>query len=52
MESFDIWMLVAGIGLLLFGMETFEDGIKALAGKKMKYYLEKYTNTSIKSLSM
>ncbi len=52
MESFDIWMLVAGIGLLLFGMETFEDGIKALAGNKMKYYLEKYTNTSVKSLSM
>jgi len=33
-------------------METFEEGIKALAGKKMKYYLEKYTRWAFKSLSM
>ncbi len=52
METFDIWMLIAGIGLLLFGMETFEEWIKALAGKKMKYYLEKYTRWATKSLSM
>lgn len=48
--EFDIWMLLAGVGLLLFGMEVFEDGIKALAGKKMKYYLEKYTQGAVKSL--
>ena len=51
MESFDIWMLLAGIGLLLFGMEVFEDGIKALAGKKMKVYLERYTRGAFKSLT-
>ncbi len=50
MGEFDIWLLIAGIWLLLFGMEVFEDGIKALAGRKMKYYLEKYTKGAVKSL--
>lgn len=41
---FNIWLLLSGIGLLLFGMHTFEHAIKYLWGSNLKGILQKYTN--------
>lgn len=51
MGEFDVRMLLAWIWLLLFGMEIFEEGIKALAWKKMKQYLEQSTRWAWRSIT-
>lgn len=44
--GFDIWLLLAGIGILIYGMNNFEEALNYLWGKKLKYLLQKYTKTA------
>lgn len=46
MEStFNIWLLLAGIWVLLYGMNVFENSIKYLWWNKLKWIIQKYTKT-------
>lgn len=47
---FDIRQLIGGIGMFLFGMDTFEESIKKMSGKKLKLLVQKFTNTTFKSI--
>lgn len=49
-SEFDIWRLVAGLGLFLFGMTTLERALKDLAGRAFKRFLIQQTSTPIKSV--
>lgn len=42
--------VVGGLGLFLFGMSLMSDSLKKLAGKKLKLFLEKTTNTPLKGI--
>ncbi|GAA5520976.1 Na/Pi symporter [Aliifodinibius salicampi] len=44
-ETFDIWRLLAGLGIFLFGIYLMEDSIKELAGKAFKTLIRRYTET-------
>ncbi|MDP2669845.1 MAG: hypothetical protein Q8O99_02310 [bacterium] len=41
--QFDLRLLFAGIGILLYGMHNFEQALNFLGGKKLKHLLQKYT---------
>lgn len=43
--NFDLRQLLAGIGILLYGMHNFEQALNFLWGKKLKWLLQKYTQT-------
>ncbi len=45
-------MLGAWLGLILFGMEMFEESIKKLGGPKLRQILQKYTNTGWQAVSI
>lgn len=49
-ESFDIWNLLAGTGMFLFGMFVLEESIKALSGKAFKKLIRQYTNDKLKAI--
>ncbi|MBW6459217.1 MAG: Na/Pi symporter [Bacteroidales bacterium] len=49
--NFDIWMLIAGIGIFLFGIYLMEESLKALSGKAFKSFIRKYTSTPIKAIA-
>gem|GEM_PF-6080544 len=38
------WMLFAGLGLVRFGLEMFEQSIKKLGGPRLRLILQKYTD--------
>lgn len=40
-------LLLAGLGLFLFGIELMGDGLKSFAGDKLRDYIDKYTSNSI-----
>ena len=48
--EFNIWLLLAGIGILLFGMNVFEHAIRFLGGNKLKGILQKYTKNGWTSI--
>jgi phosphate:Na+ symporter len=50
-ETFDIWKLVAGTGMFLFGMLLLEESIKALSGKTFKKLIRQYTSDRMKAIS-
>lgn len=43
--DFNIRQMLAGIGILLYGMHNFEQALNFLGGKKLKFLLQKYTKT-------
>lgn len=43
-------MVLGGFGLFLFGIEFMGSGLKAMAGDKMRDYIEKYTSTPLKAI--
>lgn len=45
-----IWPLLAGLGLFLFGMYMLEEALKALAGRSFKKFLSKHTGHPIKAV--
>lgn len=50
MEAFNIWKLLAGLGIFLFGISLMENSIRELAGKTFKVVIRRYTETKISSL--
>ena len=50
MEHFDIWKLLAGLGIFMFGMFLMEESIRKLSGKAFKRLIRKYTTGKIKSI--
>ena len=49
-ESLDIWKLLAGLGIFLFGMFLMEESIKNLAGRSFKSFIRHSTNGRLKSI--
>jgi phosphate:Na+ symporter len=41
--EFDLWRLLAGLGLFLFGMHVLESALQQLAGRPFKKFLRDYT---------
>lgn len=46
----DIWKILAGLGIFLFGMFLLEESVRNLAGRSFKVFLRKYTTGRIKSV--
>lgn len=44
--DFDIWKLLAGLGMFLFGMYQLEDAVKALSGKLFRRMISQWTRGS------
>ncbi|HBI16033.1 MAG TPA: sodium:phosphate symporter [Desulfobulbaceae bacterium] len=49
-ETFDLWKLLAGLGIFLFGMHQLEDAVKALSGKAFRKVISHYTNGRLRSI--
>lgn len=49
-KDIEIWSLLAGLGLFLFGMSMLEDALKVLAGRTFKLFLRKHTNHPLKAV--
>lgn len=45
-----LWKLLAGLGIFLFGMYLLEEAIKALSGRSFKKLIKNYTSNRIKSI--
>ena len=43
-------MILAGLGLFLFGIEYMGDGLKGYSGDKMKDIIDKYTSSPFKGI--
>ncbi|MGM0634796.1 MAG: Na/Pi cotransporter family protein [Bacteroidota bacterium] len=48
--EFDFWMLIAGIGIFLFGIYLMEESLKAISGKAFKDFIRRYTSNRFKAL--
>ena len=48
--DFDLWKLLAGLGIFLFGMFLLEDSVKALSGKAFRRIIRLYTNGRFKAI--
>ena len=49
-EDFDVWKLLAGLGIFIFGMFLMEESVKKLAGRSFKILIREYTTGKIRSL--
>jgi phosphate:Na+ symporter len=49
-ETFDIWQLLAGLGIFIFGMHLLEDSVKALSGKAFRRMLSHYTRGRLRAI--
>ncbi len=49
-ESFNIWQLLAGLGIFLYGMFLLEDAIKALSGKAFRRIIRLYTRDRVRAI--
>ncbi len=49
-DTFDIWMLLAGLGLFLFGIYLMEESVKELAGRAFKKMIRRYTGGRLSSI--
>jgi phosphate:Na+ symporter len=50
LQDIQIWQLLAGLGLFLFGMFMLEEAIKTLAGRAFKIFLRKQTGNRVKAV--
>ncbi len=50
-NQIELWPLLAGLGLFLFGMYMLEGAIKNLAGRSFKLFLRNQTNHTFKGIS-
>ena len=48
-DSFDLWKLLAGLGLFLFSMNHLEAALKQLAGKRFRRFLRHSTASPVRS---
>ena len=49
-QQFNLWQLLAGLGLFLFGMILLEESIKALSGKAFRRMIRHYTDGRVKAI--
>ena len=50
MSSTEFWMLVAGLGLFLYGMSHLEEALKQMEGRSFKLFLQKNTKKKIRAI--
>jgi phosphate:Na+ symporter len=50
-ETLDIWRLLAGLGIFLFGMFLLEEGIHALSGQAFQRLLARFTSNPVKAVA-
>ncbi|KPJ79144.1 MAG: sodium:phosphate symporter [Deltaproteobacteria bacterium SG8_13] len=48
--SMDLWKLLAGLGIFLFGMLLIEESVKALSGRAFRRIIRMYTNGRLRSI--
>jgi phosphate:Na+ symporter len=46
----NVWTLLSGLGFFLYGITLIEKGIKELAGRTFKLFLQKYTENKISAI--
>lgn len=51
LHEFDIWKLLAGLGIFMFGMFLMEESIRKLSGRAFKRMIREYTTGRLKSIS-
>lgn len=49
-SEFDYWMFIAGLGVFLFGMYHLERGLKGIAGRSFKQFIQRFSNKPIKGI--
>ncbi len=49
-QTFDLWKLLAGLGIFLFGMSMLEYALKALSGKTFRRMIRLYTNGRLRAI--
>lgn len=49
-SSLDIWKLLAGLGIFLFGMLLIEESVKALSGRAFRRIIRQYTNGRLRAI--
>ncbi len=49
-QTFDIWQLLAGLGVFLFGMILLEESVKALSGRAFRRMIRLYTDGKLKAI--
>ncbi len=45
-----IFQILGGLGIFLIGIKFMGDGLKLLAGDKLKYFIDKYTTNPVKGM--
>ncbi len=51
MDGFlDLWKLLAGLAIFLYGMFLLEDSIKAISGRVFRKMIRQYTNSRLRSI--
>jgi phosphate:Na+ symporter len=50
LNELNVWQLLAGLGVFLFGMFLMEESIKGLAGRSFKKIIKDYTSNRIKAI--
>ncbi len=48
--NIDLWKLIAGLGIFLFGMVLLEESIKSLSGRAFRRMIRLYTDTRLKAI--
>ena len=48
--NLDLWKLLAGLGVFLFGMLLIEESVKALSGRAFRRIIRMYTNGRLRSI--
>jgi phosphate:Na+ symporter len=49
-SEIQVWPVLAGLGLFLFGMLMMEEALKSLTGRSFKKFLRKHTGNSVKAV--
>lgn len=50
MSSSEFWMLIAGLGLFLYGMSHLEGALKQMEGRSFKLFLQKNTQQKLRAI--
>ena len=48
--NMDLWKLLAGLGIFLYGMSLIEESVKALSGRAFRRIIRTYTNGRLRSI--
>lgn len=48
--EFSLWTFLAGLAIVLFGMEVLEDTIKSASAESLKRWLKTFANTPLKAI--